>query len=73
MKNNFQKTNIDGFVKDMKTNAILNTETGEFHAIRLQRQKKQEQEQIKLRLSGLEQDVADIKESLGKILEALTK
>ena len=68
----FQKTNIDGYVKDTKTNVILNTQMDEMHRILHQRQQKKEQEQLKSQVAKLESDMSDIKQTLNKILGALT-
>jgi hypothetical protein len=69
----YQKTKIEGFVKDSETGAILNTQVSQLDVIRAQRRAKAEQDQLKAQVQELQSSMSEIKDTMAKILEALNK
>ncbi len=69
----YEKTQIPGFLKDTRTNAIINTQTDEMAAIRKARQKKQEQESLRAEVDRLRNSMENIEEKLNLILKVINK
>lgn len=61
-----QKTNIDGFYKDPKTNMVINL-SNEYELIKAQRKKDKELETLKSEINNIKTDMQDIKSLLTQI------
>lgn len=48
------KTNVPGFVKDPKSGVVINTNVGELQTIRAARKQRREHDELKDRISQLE-------------------
>ncbi len=62
-----QKTNIEGFYKDSKTNMIINL-SNEYEIIKAQRKKDKDLENMKIEINNLKTDIQDIKSLLIELL-----
>lgn len=69
MKNEAIKTDVAGWVKDPKTNALINNNIEEFEQYKAQRNKVKEMAEVKNTISGLERDIAEIKQLLVQALK----
>lgn len=62
-----QKTNIEGFYKDSKTNMVINL-SNEYEIIKAQRKKDKDLENMKNEINNLKKDIQDIKSLLIELL-----
>lgn len=62
----YEKTNIDGYVRDPTNGAILNTNDSEYQSYKTKVNLIIENKELKKRISNLEDDIQMIKEMLGK-------
>lgn len=67
--NKYIKTNVDGYVKDPKSGAILNVDNDKLRAYKLQKQKFAEIARTSQRLDALENDISSIKDMLQQLLK----
>lgn len=61
-------TNIPGLVKDPLTGHVINTDLGEYHAIKAQRKKQKENQALVADVQQLKSDMNEIKDLLRKLL-----
>ncbi len=62
------KTNADGYVKDTKTNTVINNNVGELARFQQQRAKAKELSKIKQDLAALQIEVAQLKDLVQKAI-----
>ena len=65
------KTEIEGIVREINSNGLLNTNSNALDAYKKARKKNLEMEEVKNKVVTLEKDVSEIKTILTKILEKL--
>jgi hypothetical protein len=70
-----QKTNTPGLLKDISTGVVINNNNGEYERILAERQKKREQDDLKMRVQALSvridemsDCIADIRKTIEKVL-----
>lgn len=66
---NVVPTDDANFVKDVGTNAVLNTNVAAYQAYKMQRQSIQSAEQMSKELSELKSEFSEIKNLLGLLLQ----
>lgn len=69
MKEQHVKTNVAGWVKDPASNVLINNNVEEFEVYKSQRAKAKEMAEVKNTISGLEKDIAEIKQLLVQALK----
>lgn len=62
------KTNITGFYKDTKTNAIINT-SNEYELIKAKRQQNKKVDVLETKVNKIESDLSDIKNLLLQLVD----
>ena len=67
--NKYVKTDVEGYVKDPKSGAILNVDLERLNAYKKQKKFFEDQQQNALRIDKLENDIGDIKEMLQQLLK----
>lgn len=60
------------FAKDLRSKAILNIDTAGYEAFKNERQRVLRQQQLEQQVSGLQQDMSDIKQLLQQLLNGRT-
>lgn len=68
----FIKTEIEGIIRDTKTQALLNTDNNKLDAYKKVRKKSLEMEEVKNKVNSLDKEVAVMKSMLTQILEKLS-
>ena len=58
------KTNIDKFVKNKKTNAVINNDVAEYQSVLAQRKKSKQINEMKIDIEHLKRDVEQLKQVL---------
>ena len=71
--NNYVRTNVDGFVKDSSTGAILNVDNSRLDAYRKQKQFINNNIKNNERIERVEQDLSEIKQMLQALLRENNK
>lgn len=69
MNNKYIKTNVEGFVLDSSTGAVLNVDNARLEAYRKQKQNAERANLANQRLDRVENDVKEIKEMLQQLLK----
>jgi len=69
MMNKYIKTDVEGFVKDPSSGAVLNVDTEKLSAYKKQKQFYENNKKNSERIEKLENDIGDIKEMLQKLLK----
>jgi hypothetical protein len=69
MMDKYVKTDVEGFVKDITSGAVLNVDNAKLEAYRKQKKFYEEKKLDQIRLSKLENDMSDIKEMLQQLLK----
>ena len=67
--NKYIKTDVEGFVKDPSSGAVLNVDTEKLSAYKKQKQFYENNKKNSERIEKLENDIGDIKEMLQKLLK----
>jgi len=62
-----QKTDVEGFVKDKKTGAVLNTNTGEYTAYRKQKQFYREFNNMKSAIEDMQQQIIELQDTVEQL------
>lgn len=65
----YEKTEIPGLVRDMLTNALINTNEVALKAYKIKKQQILEFEQTKNKVDNMEKDIIEIKNLLLKLIE----
>ncbi len=60
-----EKTNLPGYMKDINTGAVINTNQDEWHLYQDQKKQFKEFMRLKAELSEMKSDLAAIKKALG--------
>ena len=71
--NNYLKTNLEGFVKDTNTGAILNVDNSKLEAYKRQKQFINNTNRTNDRIEKVERDLSDIKDMLQTLLRENNK
>jgi len=71
--NNYVKTNVDGFVKDLTTGAILNIDNAKLESYRKQKQLINNSIKNNERIDRVEKDLTEIKSMLQALLRENNK
>lgn len=66
------KTEVEGIYRDTNNGALLNKDNGSLVAYKKLKQKNTEIEQMKSKVSNLDQEIKDVKNLLNQILEKLS-
>lgn len=61
---NYAKTNVPGFYRDLQTNAVINMNDAEYQQILIARKKNKEISNITSEVSNLKQEMSEIKNLL---------
>jgi 5'-3' exonuclease len=69
MMNKYIKTDVEGFVKDPVSGAVLNVDTEKLSAYKKQKQFYENNKKNSERIEKLENDIGDIKEMLQQLLK----
>jgi len=69
MMNKYIKTDVEGFVKDPSSGAVLNVDTEKLSAYKKQKQFYENNKKNSERIEKLENDIGDIKEMLQQLLK----
>jgi 5'-3' exonuclease len=67
--NKYIKTDVEGFVKDPSSGAVLNVDTEKLSAYKKQKQFYENNKKNSERIEKLENDIGDIKEMLQQLLK----
>lgn len=66
------KTEVEGIYRDTNNGALLNKDNSSLEAYKKLKQKNTEIEQMKSKVSNLDQEIKDVKNLLNQILEKLS-
>jgi len=64
----FEKTNAPGLVKDPKKGLVINTNVGEYENILAARKKKSCDEELKMAVKELQNQMIEVKKAVAKLL-----
>ena len=67
--NKYYKTDVEGYVKDISSGAVLNVDNKKLEAYKKQKQFYEEQKKDSDRLNKVENDINDIKTMLQQLLK----
>jgi len=66
------KTEVEGIVRDVSNGALLNKDNVRLEAYKKIKKKNQEMEDLKTKVNSFENELADIKSLLHKVLEKIS-
>lgn len=69
----YEKTNVDGFVRDTSSQAILNTDNVAYAAYKQRRRALSENAALRNEVDGIKNELHDIKELLARLLREQNK
>lgn len=64
----YAKTNYSGLIRDMNTNAVINTNDAEYNKILEQRKQRRQSQEVQQQIDSLKTEFIELKEILKQVL-----